>query len=52
MQLCLVPEAMKIGRRDGEYEKTEHEMERGVGGREWGGEEEMEKRREGIWHQE
>lgn len=29
MQLCLVPEAMKIGRRDGEYEKMEPEMERG-----------------------
>lgn len=37
----LVPEAMKIGRRDGEYEKKEHERES----------EEMEKGREGSWHQ-
>lgn len=45
MQLCLVPEALKIGRRDGEYEKAEHEMERGES------EKEMEKGREGGWHQ-
>lgn len=35
MQLCLVPEAMKIGRRDGEYEKTEHETEREKVRRKW-----------------
>lgn len=45
MQLCLVPEAVKIGRRDGEYEKTEHETELGES------EKEMEKEREGSWHQ-
>lgn len=44
MQLCLVPEAMKIGRRNGEYEKTEHETKRGES------EKEMEKGREGSWH--
>ena len=41
MQLCLVPEAMKIGKRDGEYEKTEQGES----------EKEMEKGREGSWHQ-
>lgn len=45
MQLCLVPEAMNIGRSDGEYEKTEHGRERGES------EKEMEKGREGSWQQ-
>lgn len=45
MQLCLVPEAMKIGRRDEEYEKTEHERGQGESERE------MEKGRVGSWHQ-
>lgn len=46
MQLCLVPEAMKIGRRDGgEYEKMEPETKRGESE---GG---MEEGRAGSWQQ-